>query len=209
MRKALYIIEGPAGSGKTTLIKELKEQGYVVAPALGTIERPRAYNFPDLGAGLSLAKDMLHLTEAIMCPDEHVILDRGFVSQIVYGSFRSNYEPYFREHIDLLARNIRFMVDALVDEYCFRAGDTEWPVHGIPIFLGINIPPLEDLLARRAKMVANDPERLRSYYPFDPWAEYEVYLKAARRLYCTAPEWRIEATIIQGAHDVPRLQSTR
>lgn len=203
MAKALYIIEGPAGSGKSSLINELiaQKRGFIRPVPFGTIARPRAYDFPDLGAGLSMAKDFLHLAEAITAPG-HVLMDRGFLSQVIYGAFRSPDNGYLQTHAHELPMRIREIVDVVSSDYTFRSNQSQ--ISTTPIFLGILLPPWKELIDRREGHLRHH-NLPANHYPFDALTEHQLYQLAAQMMVKGCHIWGIRFAIIQGANDVPRL----
>lgn len=84
----IYLIEGPDGSGKTTLAQSIACQAIDKKEALLYLhekQRTGVTNIPNIDYR-TLIKDILEWKEK----DYNVILDRGFISTIVY---RSIYEP--------------------------------------------------------------------------------------------------------------------
>jgi hypothetical protein len=84
----LLVVEGPAGSGKTTLIREMLYAGVGQTPEIPfTIPRPRTYEGK---VHLSMVKDHLSSYYALnyLNSERAVILDRWLISQLVYGSLR-------------------------------------------------------------------------------------------------------------------------
>jgi GTPase SAR1 family protein len=94
----IVIVEGPAGSGKSTIITSLIHKYPDIftreVASLGLHNRPRDYGTRDgvNGGHLSAMKDyhsILALTETWLQYPKHILLvDRMFWSQIVYGTIR-------------------------------------------------------------------------------------------------------------------------
>ncbi|MEK0324233.1 MAG: hypothetical protein QQN63_00885 [Nitrosopumilus sp.] len=83
-----YAIEGPAGSGKTTIIKEVanKVKGEIWDPQL---LRPRDYG----GPGLSLVRDATQV-QRMLTADIPVVFDRFWLSAWVYDQLRDKDGSY-------------------------------------------------------------------------------------------------------------------
>lgn len=96
MRKNLLFVEGPAGCGKSTLIKKLCEpsansfiEPFNLHPF--SFDRPRSYD-GIVGLMLAQMKDAANLTLALYTKStelDHIVIDRGYISSAVYGSIRA------------------------------------------------------------------------------------------------------------------------
>lgn len=157
----MLIVEGPAGSGKSTAIHALVDQyphyfrrTYPITP----IQRPRDYGDDDRnGANLSLVKDYVHFMSVLAqwrySHNQIYVLDRFIWSQYVYGSMRlGHYRP-----MDI-RRGVTVGFDALndvADDYLARSNvesigswETRWVPSLKPLTL-FYIPPVEVIEARR------------------------------------------------------------
>lgn len=160
----IYIVEGPAGSGKSTLIGHLSERsGLRVAHF--PVERPREYSGA-INEALAIAKDVGAMAQALTFPDG-AIIDRWAVSSFVYSHIRQNVEP------DMAVFN-RFMVTSLeqkslskmslVDRGVLEAGIT-YRLRWILV-----LPSPGDIRLRRM-----NAEREGRIYPYDPDIEWYYY----------------------------------
>lgn len=91
----IYIIEGPDGAGKTTLVEQIKKS-HMNAKVLhfGAPQTPEeADNYYKIYAEAINAK----------CDDEVLIFDRSWYSDMVYGPVMRNRQEMTQEHADMLS----------------------------------------------------------------------------------------------------------
>lgn len=172
--KHLLVVEGPAGSGKSTLIKRIiASDPKTFAEVEHPLEwaRPRAY-LGEKGVILSQAKDYLTVLGFIRSPAPITIADRWMVSQQVYGAIRRGeaaltlsswqFHLYLSQGIsnisradyELKLRSNDFSSESLIDF------DVVW------IFL----VPKEPLLLQTRSTVERD-------FPYSPLQEIPLYLR--------------------------------
>lgn len=89
VRPRITIVEGPAGSGKSTYIKSLGPDIHRV----GNYRLPRdGSTSPYVMAALSIGNDVMKVSEALAAHYEtgasHIVIDRLIFSQYVYGRLR-------------------------------------------------------------------------------------------------------------------------
>lgn len=145
----IYIFEGPSGSGKTTFLKTLEGMGVLslVKPPI-ELPRPRAYEDSDNGIRLSALKDLVHLWTAVANDLPKQAIDRGYLSQLVYGSIRLGHDHPMTHGISLLKSQISMLLEYSRGDLYFRGstlGIPETRVHFIWY-----LPSVEVIEDRRA-----------------------------------------------------------
>lgn len=154
----LIAIEGPAGSGKTTLQAELHERGHG-EPA------PRMPMGRDLGPGdgalLSSISDFAAAAQAMA--GVTTIADRFILSRVVYSRFEDGPTVLLDRGWD----SLRTMWAHLREDRMFRSGTDSHDSTLRVLFLCLN-PSINRLRAQRALFAAKS-------YPFDGLKELEHY----------------------------------
>lgn len=188
MPRKIIVVEGPAGSGKSTLISRIihEGRGVLLEPTM-KFDRPRSYDGIE-GLTLSLAKDTmasigiagLHLGKMEDDPLP-IILDRWCLSQWVYGNIRRGKLPNQsdRHQTDECVRSIfssLHTLDAVTRELALRAGQHEYLQFPYEVHFVVLMPWLELLKSHRAK-------KPYGHYPYEAFYELEVYHKALQGLY--------------------------
>ncbi|MBW2559279.1 MAG: hypothetical protein JRE40_00340 [Deltaproteobacteria bacterium] len=181
MGKCVRIIalDGPAGGGKSTLIKEIIDRGLARSPGqLFGFIRPRDYDSQrtkDNGASYSMVKNHAQLVDTFRTSYEHnhdvpIILDRWALSQFVYGTLRTSkgwmtgtLETYWKSEIDYLK--------LLYSQYDYRrwAGmpySDDLPVVPLELHPVFFLPDYETVLSRRANHEKEYPFYLRDEWNF-------------------------------------------
>jgi hypothetical protein len=171
----LIVVEGPAGTGKTTLITQVEEKGWALRPSrFVTFDRPREYTGLD-GISLAYLRD-ISTTFGMFLNKHHgqctTIADRWLMSQYVYESIRqrggeTSY-TLARTLISTAVNNLQ----QLWREWRFRgAADTAHDLH-LRIHFLVMIPTLEQLLLTRSSA--------KREFPYDPQLEITTFTHAAR-----------------------------
>lgn len=170
MAKQIFIIEGPAGSGKSTLIEAFRGDWlkfHLVKTARTGLSIPRDFGL-ESGAALSQYKDFMNLSEAITVPEENVVIDRCFVSQGVYHCLRTNNQSGFKKYFEELSSHLATSAMMLALDYSHRSFEVVADIPRIHILFNL-IPTLE--LEKRRE---NHPGK----YPFDARNENSLYRNA-------------------------------
>lgn len=168
MAKHIFVFEGPAGAGKSTLINALIADGFFEKhQSMVTIERPRAYSDEDSGATRSLLKDIASLAEAISQVTPLSYLDRGFISQSVYHCLRSGSEAGFAHSLDYEFQLRQLQLSQLISAEYRRRLFRKTPAQSVYFYYVFVLPDVETLLARRSAAPRAfpypAPEELRLY----------------------------------------------
>lgn len=168
MAKHIFVFEGPAGAGKSTLINSLIEEGFFEKhESMVMIERPRSYSDEDSGATRSLLKDIASLAEVISQVHQLSYLDRGFISQSVYHCLRSGSEAGFAHSLDYEFQLRQLQLAQLIAAEYRRRLFRKIPAQSIYFYYVFVLPDAETLLARRSTAPRAfpypAPEELRLY----------------------------------------------
>lgn len=176
----IVAVDGPAGCGKSSLIRELIDQGLVRPAHPGySVDRPRNYGnsyYQDNGAGLSMAKNYLQVISAIQTAIEHnedvpIILDRYGLSQFVYGTLRSLGQVWSQNQFSEYWENEMMILDGIFEHYAYRKAvgnpGRDRHSHLYDFYSVIFLPKIETVKIRR-KNKAKD-------YPFNLEEEHRFY----------------------------------
>lgn len=176
--KTIYLVEGPAGSGKSTFIKTLSNMGLAHQVQLPvTLERPRAYDFDDNGVRLSSLKDLLSLWTVLMeAPQSNPsFVDRAFISQLVYGYIRSGNQNLLELSPSLLRGQIQSFSAWITLDKMYRGVSPQEDSTLYSFHYVFYLPPLEVIKARRTHSTAKT-------YPYLAELELQLYLELAQTL---------------------------
>ena len=176
----LIIVEGPAGSGKSTLIEQMVTDniGHEVGlPDNINIPRPRAYRDNNHGVILSLVKDSAMVATALF--DRCVggtrtppILDRGYLSQLVYGTLRRGGQAL--PTVTLTYINMMLLhISAMRTQILLRTGFPQ-SIEPFDVLVIMNLPSLSNLRTRR--------KYSPKHYPYGALSEWELYNQIASSL---------------------------
>jgi len=178
----IFIIEGPAGAGKTTLIHKILDEYNgaveITKPSeqLGIpLERPRDYGKQLNSSGFALTKDIAHLLSAFHLLEHErlplVLIDRCLFSAIIYEGIRAQRAT---DHIwpSFLKYSLNFIEDMLV-QYALYSRFSVSPSM-IEIVLVVPLPYEYVLINRRRDSSRN--------YPFSLYEEYRRYEELVNNL---------------------------
>lgn len=196
------VVEGPAGSGKTTLISRLTEDGFfLLPPAVTDFKRPRTYD-GERNLALSIVKDsgsilstaiyrmIVREWELVGIP----LIDRWAVSQMVYGRIRRGMNPSMDQNfisavgeelhaeLSLVKALYRTMIsrDGFYDRFYLREplpniGAELREIAGLFPKLNIMIAVVLPSLKLLTTTRGAEFEKTRREYPFDPSLEIRMY----------------------------------
>lgn len=198
MRKNLLIMEGPAGSGKSTLIKKLREpsSNFFIEPVNPlSFNRPRTYDGID-GLQLAQLKDGANVVNALYTRStelDQIIIDRGFISAAVYGYIRATAlgrEVSLPTSVammvsSLFVRLMQEFADAKVRNSCemdLIEGHPLGEVTKLCSTFVVLVPSARVLRYTRAQAEANGRK-----YPYDVDTEVEAYTVAASAAMSVVP----------------------
>lgn len=180
----LWVVEGPAGSGKSTLIKHLIETTAAdIGPQELAIDLPRPRDYGATGAQVSQLRDHARIIQLVSIFEytkdlplravEPIVIDRWLLSQWVYGTIRKTYPVTadLAETLCLLVTRGLFTLESSLCEYVSRGGlgpdsDALYPIVELE-FLLVH-PNIVELKKRRD----SNPSR---QYPFDYLTEHALY----------------------------------
>lgn len=173
--QTILIVEGPAGSGKTTLIKELSTRGFAsISSSLGV----RA---PDPGTVImaSAINDWSKVVQAVHSDAVFVAIDRLVLSQQIYGHIRANLNgPTWPEPSILYGRVLSMFSDVQTDMK-LRLLNTSYHLPPVDINFLFVLPTFNELVARRGNQTKP--------YPFDVELEYSFYTQMAEQFRVHVP----------------------
>ena len=189
--RSLIIVEGPAGSGKSTLSSQLStELGIPAISKSMSIRNPSAYQ----AAIDSEMIDHYKFSRALL-EQNGVIVDRGYLSQFVYGNLRdqdgngltwSNW-PSQERWLHWMESDIRHIDEAIHH----RLGQLRYD--SLSIMLIIYNPPAETIRARRAncdREFSWSPEREGELYAgFGEAAEQSSLTIVSKVAYWPTGDW--------------------
>ena len=167
----ILILEGPAGSGKTWATRVLVENGFKLVPRNAGIQPAliRDYSYYQDDALRSQQKDLVNLSLAINYAREsqnHVVIDRCLLSQLVYGSLRRKTIP--KGNVGSLAHHLKQLSSLIARDYDLRRSFDLPRIENDPRFLFVILyPSVRRLNEQRAK---TDKK-----YPFPAEAELMRY----------------------------------
>lgn len=113
----IYIVEGPDGAGKTTLVEQLRKSNYnAVVKHFGAPQTPEeADNYYKVYASAINDKR----------DDEVLIFDRSWYSDMVYGPVMRNRQEMTQEHADMLSAMVVASGGGIII-YCTAPIKTLW-----------------------------------------------------------------------------------
>lgn len=152
----IVAFEGPTGSGKSTLIRELRDN-YPDHRFLQRIDGER-YQSPGFGAFTSCAVEYTAVMSATMDWETTVICDRFLISRWIYQSLQE--ECIVSDWYTKMARSLRRMKSTAVDEATDRMGRGVYLQPQITI--NVILPSRADLAARREASGKEYPYHLSS-----------------------------------------------
>jgi hypothetical protein len=167
-RRAILVVEGPAGSGKSTIIDLLDSVGFY--PLHKTSKNVRDYQELGDAALMSQIKDIKNFARAIqLTPDEIPVMDRFILSQQVYGAIRRADNRLASPH--QLITHIHEMSDLLLSDYLMRQGVHIGKAHVSPVevYFLVLLPSVARLNYQRGTSGKE--------YPFSAKREIELYKK--------------------------------
>lgn len=159
----IVIVEGPAGSGKSTLVKHLE-------PLTGLRVVDRSIPVRDPGdkeaVFYSAANDMAKLQVAMAAP-QGAIIDRLFFSQWVYGNLRRGNKPP-RPNMNALFFHYDTLIEHVALDLAIRSGKTVTAKHIMPrVLLVVLLPPADRIRQYRSQVDRTFrwmPEQELEYY---------------------------------------------
>ena len=172
----VIVVEGPAGSGKTSFIQQTfmgNDMLEYVRPQI-TFERPRSYEGRQ-GAALSTVKDFAPLVEAMLLdPDiETMVLDRFVVSSYIYDALKKGRE--FNDDRLLFVLQKWGELGSTIAHILLGRGETPYGIRTQWFFM---MPEFDQLCRQRDRA---RQEEGRSF-PYSARAEYDMYEKAIQTL---------------------------
>lgn len=175
----ILAVEGPAGSGKSTLINQLTrdfpEWFRQVQPRLD-LQRPRDYSSDNKnGAVYSIIKDYAHFIAVVGAwrydRNKIYLIDRFLWSQYVYGSFRLHHHTAIDINRGMFCAHEA--LEKVMDDYLSRSNANGLGRHEKDFIPEIKLatlfymPPVENILHRREKVERKFPykaEHERHHY---------------------------------------------
>lgn len=174
MDKTLVVFEGPAGSGKTTLIKNQfdgKGFKYLQLRDKLNIDRPRSYDGTE-GIRLAQIKDQVTTSDFIFEPHPACITDRWYLSQFVYGSIRKKMEATPRDIIRLGMRDVLYQSQSAALRGAEPFLHQEHQAIKFVIRLVVFLP------SPRVLKFLRESAPVGREYPFDVQQEIDLYYEA-------------------------------
>lgn len=169
----LFVVEGPAGAGKSRLIRDLSDLWQpVLHPA--TLPRPRSYEGEE-GIKLSQMKDALaSIAVAYEEPNVPLVLDRWMISQWVYGTIRSG-ETYLSatQGSSLIRLGVQRLISE-VEERFSRTYRTKQCLVSVSLNFYLMLPA--------AHLLKSNRRLTQKEYPFPPDQEIDLYKQAFQYL---------------------------
>lgn len=186
MVKHIFIFEGPAGAGKSTMIESLRDRMPFELIKL-PIELPRPREYGPHAPLLSQLKDVLQILSAVQSPQSFLVMDRFFISQLVYQSIRVG-DDMQSSLIRAVHKNsyldghMYSLIDMLNQDLDRRELRPVERVRQAFMMHYIFLLPQLDVLIERRKQSGKE-------YPFDPKEELDRY----KQVYLELPRsWKLD-----------------
>ena len=175
-QKIIIVLEGPAGSGKSTVAEGLIKEGFFNVPRSPLQEKNvRDYGFYGDDSFYSQAKDLTLLSKALSYPHQYPMIDRFFLSQMVYGALRAQ-QPI--TSAALWISHLRKLAGIIQDDYIIRKTSGTWPMtmqtSPPDFFFIILLPTVSQLIYQRKKTGKR--------YPFAAADECFMYSRLTSKL---------------------------
>lgn len=161
----VYCVEGPAGGGKSTLIKKQQVDWPGLLFIEGRFTKTRDYS-GDLGLMEATMKDARVLASLLTCQSEMVVIDRWLLSGIVYDSLRGEAPIPEQQQFDYFMGGWVYAMLGLRQQ--LRSRGRFYPEE-LQINWMFNIPSAFDLIERRDSIV--------KVFPFSVMDEIDAYQK--------------------------------
>lgn len=166
-------VEGPAGSGKSTMIEKIMSlPGMGLVFPFGSehmeVSLPRVVVDDQFAAAASLLKEEMYYLSVLMNPQDHAIriFPRGPLSQLIYGSIR-NSRPNPRDHEVTRAINSSMEFFEELRKQFYRKIKQDRPELEIFVNFLFMSPSIELLIQNR--------EKAGKVYAFEPEIELGRY----------------------------------
>lgn len=185
----LVIIEGPAGSGKSTLISEIeaKKLGQLVPSyrESGLLPRPGRSFDGIQGVQISQLKDaftVMQIAELLRSngkTNKPLVIDRWLISQLVYDNIRHNRTSVNFHTVKGLLNTHFLQFPLIMLEYFYRNGEPEiWMTDLLSeiTFDFLIIMPTPDVLLARRQWAGKE-------YPYSVLTELDWYQAIAKSLW--------------------------
>jgi hypothetical protein len=174
LRRAI-IFEGPAGSGKTTLMNHFRQSPSVqlsTEPELPEIDRPRAYT-GTLGLWHAQLKDHRSAMHMLMTPEDQVsLIDRWVVSQQIYDHIRQGRTELKRDALSYSLTYAMQNIANLWGEHWARMDCSIPPVTLNLMFVFVVSAAID------VRTMRSGPEAEGRKYPYSAEAEVNLYRQA-------------------------------
>ena len=170
--RAITILEGPAGAGKSTMADLLIKHGFHLIPRRTDIhqEHVRNYSYYLDDALRSQQKDLLYLTQALKLSrvlEFPPVIDRCILSQLVYGALRRKL-PIITSPYSLVQSHLRLLGDVLEGDYEMRDQGQIRPWYGPLHYIFVILLPTPEKLEEQRRISGKG-------YPFNAQDEVALY----------------------------------